>query len=163
MNKLCEHCGVSDRVSEDSIAKEFLDAAQHAKDHNVNKYYEYLGNHFGKPSSSASFLYDSLLTLPFDFYMTVNLDPQLELKAKRNKCSCVLPPYAYPALDRRNAGKRTIHYLKEGWCIQGWADSAQQILKLAMKADANTCMMAKSLIDHFGRLGYVEYGELLRA
>jgi hypothetical protein len=96
-----------------------LDAAQDAKDRNPQEYMTVLGRCFGRCAQHANLLYDALLALPFDCYLTVNFDPLLSLKARTAKLSCP-QVYAYPALDRRHASGRTIHYLhgliEEGEC-----------------------------------------------
>jgi hypothetical protein len=111
VNELCQHCGVDDRVSPDSSPDDLLDAAQCAKDRSEDLYLAFLGQHFGQPASHASLLYDSLLALPFDCYLTVNFDPLLALKGRTAKLTCSLPVRAYPSLDRKHATARSIHYL----------------------------------------------------
>lgn len=111
INRLCEECGSSHRVSSDSPNDAFLDAAQDAKKSNEDTYYTYLGDHFGSPANHASLLYDALLSLPFECYLTVNFDPLLALKARTASLPCTLPAYAYPSLDRKHMNGRTIHYL----------------------------------------------------
>jgi hypothetical protein len=111
VNALCEHCGVNDRVSEDSPPDDLLDAAQRAKNQSEHLYLGFLGQHFGQPASHASLLYDALLALPFECYLTVNFDPLLALKGRTARRRCTLPARAYPSLDRKHATARTIHYL----------------------------------------------------
>ncbi len=112
VNGLCERCGSNHRVRIDSLPETFLDAAQHAKDCSKKSYYEFLGDRLGRSADRARLLYDVLLALPFECYLTVNLDPLLALKARTASRPCSpKPPYAYPALDRKTMTDRTIHYL----------------------------------------------------
>ncbi len=111
VNSLCKGCGSNHRVTSDSIPKAFLDAAQGAKDCNKDKYFSILGEIFGRPADKASLTYDALLALPFDSYVTVNLDPLLALTGRRASLECSKDIKAFPSLDRRNMGNRTIHYL----------------------------------------------------
>lgn len=118
VNSLCERCGSSHHVNDDSPGDDFLDAAQDAKDCAKDKYFSFLGKTFGRPASDASLTYDALLALPFDSYLTVNLDPLLALKARTACRPCSDGVKAFPSLDRGDMGNRTIHYLhgfiKEG-------------------------------------------------
>ncbi len=111
INALCCKCGSQHRVTRDSPTAAFLDAAQDAKDTDELAYYSFLGEHFGRPAERASLLYDALLSLPFECYLTVNLDPLLALKARTAKLECSLPPHPYPSLYCKFAVNRTVHYL----------------------------------------------------
>jgi hypothetical protein len=111
VNSLCEKCGSARRVNRDSPPGEFLDAAQDAKLSDKVTYYNLLGEHFGHSVRDASVLYDILLSLPFECYLTVNFDPLLALKARTAKLPCSLPVHAYPSLDRKKMTNRSIHYL----------------------------------------------------
>ena len=57
--------------------------------------------------------------------------------------------------------ERLIHGDREGWRVHTWAGSARTILDVAMRAGGDAQILAKELIDHLGRRGYVEFGELL--
>ena len=118
VNGLCKHCGSSLLVSHDSPSDALLDAAQDAKDTDQERYHSVLGEHFGRPAGHASLLYDALLSLPFECYLTVNLDPLLALKCRTSKRPCDTNIKAYPALDRRAMTKRSIHYL-HGYIAEG--------------------------------------------
>jgi len=111
VNKICERCGIEPCVKYNSKADELIDAAQRAKLANRDAYFSYLGEHFGRSVADAPLIYDALLSLNFKCYLTTNFDPLLAIKARTAKLSCHLPPYAYPALDRVNMAKRSIHYL----------------------------------------------------
>ena len=111
INNLCEKCGSCNCVTRNSPTEAFLDAAQDAKEHNEDAYYEYLGDHFGKPANLASLLYDVLLSLRFKCYLTVNLDPLLKIKAIYASPPTTLSVYAYPSLDRKHMNNHSIHYL----------------------------------------------------
>ena len=115
VNSLCERCGSSHRVNDDSPADDFLDAAQYAKDCAEDEYYSFLGETFGRPADNASLTYDALMALPFASYLTVNLDPLLALKGRR---SCPNGPKAFPILDRRDIGNQSVHYL-HGFIAEG--------------------------------------------
>lgn len=111
VNGLCEHCGSSVRVTSDSPADDFLDAAEDAKTANESEYYYFLGEHFGRPADKASLLYDVLLTLPFECFLTVNLDPLLALKSRTVRNSGNRDFKSYPSLDRKAMVNGSIHYL----------------------------------------------------
>ncbi len=49
------------------------------------------------------------------------------------------------------------------WQIAGFIESAMIIVESALKADEQTHIKAKSLIDYLGRLGYLDFGKLLRS
>jgi SIR2-like protein len=111
VNNLCERCGSSSRVERNSSSNEFLDAAQDAKGSDEQAYYSFLGEHFGRPVDKASLLYDAILSLPFECYLTVNFDPLLAIKSRTSKISCDTSIKAYPSLDRKCMTNRSIHYL----------------------------------------------------
>jgi hypothetical protein len=111
VNGLCERCGITRRVTRDSPPDEFLDAVQDAKLCDKVAYYKLLGEHFGHSVEHTSVLYDTLLSLPFECYLTVNFDPLLALQARTARLRCLLPVHAYPSLDRRKMTNRSIHYL----------------------------------------------------
>jgi hypothetical protein len=110
VNRLCEQCGSDIRVTRDSPSDAFLDAAESAKRSNEERYYEVLGEHFGRAADHASLLYDVLLILPFGCYLTPNLDPILALKGRTASRKCDSQIRSYPSLDRK-AMNRTINYL----------------------------------------------------
>lgn len=58
-------------------------------------------------------------------------------------------------LDRMVRGDR------EGWRIQGWLNSARQILEAAMKAGGEARSQAELTIDYLGRRGHTSFGDLL--
>ena len=111
VNDLCEKCDSSHHVNDDSLPEEFLDAAQDAKNQAKDKYFSFLGETFGRPARNASLTYDALLALPFDSYLTVNLDPLLALKARTARLRCSGDVKAFPSLDRKEMGNGTVHYL----------------------------------------------------
>jgi len=117
VNGLCKACGSSCRVGDDSQPDEFLDAAQDAKSLDEIAYFKFLGEVFGPPADQVSLTYDAILSLPFDCYVTVNLDRLLALKSRRARPECAKDIHAYPALDRKTP-KRSIHYL-HGFIRQG--------------------------------------------
>jgi hypothetical protein len=110
VNALCDVCGVAP-VTRDSPEDKLLQATQDAKSNNQEAYYEFLGGHFGRAVESIPTIYHVLLSLPFDSYLTVNFDPLLATGARTARNGCKLPPHAYPELDRKNAGGRSIHHL----------------------------------------------------
>lgn len=119
VNALCERCGISHRVSAASPGDELLDAAQLAKDADRAEYFAYLGQHFGRFVEDPPRLYGALFRLPFDSYLTVNLDPLLALESARSLPNTPLVK-VYPSLDRKSMGRqdRSIHYL-HGYIQQG--------------------------------------------
>lgn len=56
---------------------------------------------------------------------------------------------------------RIVRGVREGWRIDEWSDSVGRILALAMNADQESRSISTALIDHLGRRGYIEFGELL--
>jgi hypothetical protein len=127
VNALCARCGCTSRVAESSTGDAFLDAAQDAKNANEQVYYEFLGEHFGRPAEYASLLYDALLSLPFFCYLTVNLDPLLALKCRTAKIACDTNVMAYPSLDRKAMTRRSIHYM-HGYIHEGSTPSPGTIV-----------------------------------
>ncbi len=111
VNKLCEYCGSDHCVRVGDPEEAYLDAAQDAKDSARDKYFSFLGETFGNSDRPASLTYDALLALPFESYLTVNFDPLLALKARTAHRPCAAEVCAYPSLDRRKMGNRSIHYL----------------------------------------------------
>lgn len=111
VNAICERCGIARRITKDSTVDELLDAAQDAKAGNKRQYFGFLGEHFGRSLDQTPLIYDLLLSLPFECYLTVNLDPLLARKARLARTPCVLPVRAYPSLDRRQMFSRSLHYL----------------------------------------------------
>ncbi|NQU23891.1 MAG: SIR2 family protein [Candidatus Nealsonbacteria bacterium] len=118
VNDLCERCGSPHRVNDDSHPEKFLDAAQDAKDCAENEYFSFLGETFGRPAENTTLTYRALFTLPFDSYLTVNLDPLVAFEARSECHRCSGGVKAFPSLDRGDIGNRTVHYLhgfiKEG-------------------------------------------------
>jgi hypothetical protein len=51
---------------------------------------------------------------------------------------------------------------KEGWRVYEWGKTIRPILEMAMKAGGDARAQAEQLIDHLGRRGYSDLGELLR-
>jgi hypothetical protein len=125
VNHLSESCGIARSLSNASTPEELLAAAQEAKAANGTAYYGFLGHHFGRPADLAPFLYDTLLSLPFATYLTVNLDPTLAMKAGR--LSDPLPIHAYPTLDRRAMSKRSVHHL-HGLVVEGTVPAAGSVV-----------------------------------
>ncbi len=56
---------------------------------------------------------------------------------------------------------RMIRGDQEGWRLHTWRDQATEILRQAMKVDGEARDTAIALINHIGRRGYTEFGELL--
>jgi hypothetical protein len=50
----------------------------------------------------------------------------------------------------------------ENWHIHSWQEEAMAVLRSAMQAVGEARKEAESLIDHLGRRGFVEFGQLLR-
>ena len=50
---------------------------------------------------------------------------------------------------------------REGWNIHGWIESARSILERAMGVEGATRDKAIEIINHLGRRGMAEFGELL--
>ena len=111
VTSLCERCGSSHRVDKDSTSDHFLDAAQDAKDCAEDEYYSFLGETFGRPAGGTDLTYVALFALPFDSYLTVNLDPLVALEAGRARLPCSDVVKVFPELDRKFMGDRTVHYL----------------------------------------------------
>ena len=59
-------------------------------------------------------------------------------------------------LDRMVRGDR------EGWRIDGWRDSAKEVLRQALRTPGEAQSQAEALIDHLGRRGHTEFGQLLK-
>ena len=141
VNRLCEECGISRRVNKDSPAEELLEAAYEAKLSDNDAYFKFLGEHFGS-MNSIPWLYHVLFSLPFDSYLTVNLDPLVAKTAQTARHKCTLPINAYPALYSRNVGKRSIHYLhgyieEDSTPTEGQIVIAKDEFEHAYKADSN--------------------------
>ena len=51
---------------------------------------------------------------------------------------------------------------REGWRIDGWLESAEEILEQAMEAPREAREQAVALINHLGRRGYADFGKILR-
>lgn len=111
VKRLCVRCGICRQVSRDTPARQLLEAAEDAKKANEKKYYAFLGKHFGRPPDKAQLLYDALLALPFDSFLTVNFDPLLALKSRTPVGVKHRVLKFYPSLDRKAMGKSSIHYL----------------------------------------------------
>lgn len=111
INGLCERCGITCQLNKNSPPDDFLDAAQDAKQNSETAYLEYLGEHFGRTVNQIQFIYDILLSVKFECYLTVNFDPHLLLKARIAWGEKNFKIHAYPNLDRKAMTKRSIHYL----------------------------------------------------
>jgi len=59
-------------------------------------------------------------------------------------------------LDRMVRGDR------EGWRIEGWRESAKEVLSQAMRTPGEAQRQAMALIDYLGRRGHTEFGQLLK-
>jgi len=59
-------------------------------------------------------------------------------------------------LDRMVRGDR------EGWRIEGWQDSAKEVLRQALRTPGEAQGQAEALIDYLGRRGHTEFGQLLK-
>ena len=59
-------------------------------------------------------------------------------------------------LDRMVRGDR------EGWRIEGWQDSAKEVLRQAMRTTGEAHRQATDLINYLGRRGHTEYGQILK-
>jgi len=58
---------------------------------------------------------------------------------------------------------RMVRADETGWRLIGWGDELKSILRLALESgSADAESKAKALIDHLGRRGRLEYGELLQ-
>ena len=111
VNGLCETCGSKLRVNADSPTDDFLDAAQDAKDRSDTGYFTFLGETFGRPATHTSLLYNAILALPFQSYLTVNLDPLLLLQTRTRSNPAGAEFHVYPSLDRKTMINQTIYYL----------------------------------------------------
>lgn len=107
---LCGFCGEDCEIASDSTAEKLLGAAQCAKDHDEKKYYEFLGERFGRAVDRVNPLYSTLLALPFKFYLTTNFDPVIAVAARTSPTKCIFPPQSYPHLYC-SPDRRTIRYL----------------------------------------------------
>lgn len=108
---LCEACGLSEEIDSNTPTPHLLKAADRAKQHDADAYYNFLGKHFGQPAVSAQLTYDALLKIPFKSILTVNLDPLLALKLREPEGHAQRPWYTYPDLDRNRVREGTVHYL----------------------------------------------------
>lgn len=113
VNDLCAWCGSDRKVSPESSAEDYQDAAEDAKQRDVDKYHAFLGNHFGRSINLTSPTYRALLSCPFKSYLTTNFDPLLKLEAEARKAEPLCRPgiMAYPHLDRQYIRDRTVYYL----------------------------------------------------
>jgi len=111
VDHLCIKCGSGLHVNKDSPPDKLINAAQDAKDKGGEQYYEVLHDHFGKPVNDSSLLFESLLSLPFDCYLTVNFDPSLALQARTAKIKCDQEVMAYPSLNPKEMRDRKICHL----------------------------------------------------
>jgi hypothetical protein len=64
-------------------------------------------------------------------------------------------PKSVEILDRMINGDR------DGWRIQGWQESLKNILAKAVSPGSAAREEANDVIEHLGRLGYTDFGELL--
>ena len=118
IKKICENCGTNNSVDKGSSPEQLLNAAQEAKSYDPNAYFRTLGEHFGN-FNLQQHIYNVILQLPFQCYMTTNFDSTLAKNAGLARERCQLPPKVYPTgLDRRDVRNRHIFYLhgliKEG-------------------------------------------------
>ncbi len=118
VTNLYEYCfGCTRSVSSPA---EYLDAAEEAKNKDRNRYYDFLGKHFGRPAlqeapgrsvTTTNLLYRALLACNFKSYLTTNFDPLLALWARSASPKCRDELMVYPRLDRQHIDKRTVYYL----------------------------------------------------
>lgn len=127
VNRLCEHCGSSSRVEYDDRAEAFLAAAQDAKDEDEDAYYSFLGEYFGRRTVPPSWLYDVILSLPFESYLTVNFDPLLALQSRTARIPFPNRFRVPATLDREAMQYRSIHYL-HGYIEHGEAKAPEDIV-----------------------------------
>ena len=85
------------------------------------------------------------------------IEPEHKILEKLSELSGLHPVVVINVADRMVRGDR------EGWRLQDWREHLLVVLKTAlasgnMEADAK----ARGLIDHLGRGGWLEFGELLR-
>lgn len=111
INTLCERCGCDRRVSPDSPPGDYPDAAEDAKYSNEGKYHAALLDIFARRVDPIPRIYDVLTYLPFLSYLTVNLDPLLATKWRTARNACDRQIHAYPTLDRKDMGSRSVCYL----------------------------------------------------
>lgn len=109
INNLCEKCGLQVRVTDRDDANELLSLADAAQKQDEERYYAYLGSHFGRCHRTTP-VYDLLMRIPFKSYVTLNLDPLLanETRKPEHRCSRVKK---YPDLDRDGISQRTVYHL----------------------------------------------------
>lgn len=111
VNSLCRHCGSSCTVEEGGLAEEYLRAAEDAKTIAEHRYYEHIGQVFGRTATRTNLLYDALLQVSFFSYFTTNFDRLLAEEGRRRQGTSQNSVHAYPALDRKLVRKGSIHYL----------------------------------------------------
>lgn len=111
VNQLCAACGVERTVTSQSAERELLEAAEEAKASDPVAYHQMLWDVFGGVIPNIPTPYMILLRLPFDCYVTHNFDRLLSMGAALAPTQCKLPPQAYPALDRKDMGGRSIHHV----------------------------------------------------
>lgn len=127
VNALCLACRVDVEVARHSPVDDFLEAAESAKVNDEAAYYRCLGEHFGRAVESIPTIYQVLLSLPFASYLTINFDRLLATEARKAGDDGGLSLYAYPSLDRKNVGGRSIHHL-HGFIEQGGTPVDGQIV-----------------------------------
>lgn len=111
VSRLCQACGVGPIVNNASSEAELLEAAEQAKARDSVAYHGTLWGIFGGVIPHIPLPYMILLSLPFDCYLTHNFDRLLSMGAVLAARKCKVPPQAYPALDRKDLGGRSIHHL----------------------------------------------------
>jgi len=136
VNRLCDRCGASTRVSDDETdAEKLIQAAEDAKISSGSAYLTCLGEHFGRiPDINPC--YDLLLKLPFKSIVTLNFDPVLAYKAGLQQVADVsfriLP---YPGLDRAEMRRGAIFY-------------AHGLIQVGKPVCDGSIVLAKSEYDH---------------
>jgi len=108
VNNLCQHCGITARVTSISSIADHLGAAEQARVKNRRLYHKFLGKHFGVVHSTNP-LYDILMRIPFRGFMTLNFDPLLAHETKKPEHKCLLTHY--PDLDRAAIKDRMLYYI----------------------------------------------------
>ncbi len=106
---LCKECKVQNTVSKQSSAVEFIEAAESARQADMELYHQILGREYGKLLPTDP-LYDVLMRVKFKCYVTVNFDPTLQRETQKpnhrcSDCEC------YPNLNPEHLGNKVAFYI----------------------------------------------------
>ena len=98
-----------------------------------------------------------------DNWALTQLIGALKISGKIDHSDLVVERLAELVTQMPNEVVKALHLIVEGkeeWGIYSWRDAAKEILGKALLTTAK--QRAEDLINHLGRLGYLEFGELLK-